>query len=91
MAVVPQNFTCCITAGRQAVAATLCDPERQQGDAEILDCSTTTPRSPVGNFLKRQLVVPKLHLPVPATPAASSACRLSLESPAQAAGSSTSR
>lgn len=88
--VEPKASTCCTTAGGQGTP-TLCDPEQQQGEANSLDCFTMTPRSPAGNFLKRHLVVPKLHLPVPVTPAPSSASRLSLESSALAAGNTTGR
>lgn len=56
----------------------------------LSDSPTATPRSSAGFFLRRQSLVPKLHLPVPVTPAPNSCSRLSVQSTAQAMQHNTS-
>jgi hypothetical protein len=54
-------------------------------DGATEETPTPTPRSPAAFFSRRQSLVPKLHLPVPITPAPNSASRLSVQSSARAA------
>lgn len=55
------------------------------GAADETPTPTPTPRSPAAFFSRRQSLVPKLHLPVPMTPAPNSASRLSVQSSARVA------
>lgn len=66
------------------------DQAQQAGSATEVggateETPTPTPRSPAAFFSRRQSLVPKLHLPVPMTPAPNSASRLSVQSSARAA------